>query len=109
MKPTTARIIITATVFAVVILGVGIVNSSFHGSFVVGLFIIVLPFLVLSYSLPLVLPVKCMKCGGRMHFHFTPQRVEHENKAEKEMYGYVCERCSTAHLWESASSESTLD
>ena len=110
MRPTTARIIITVTILAVVVICVGVVNSSFHGSFIAGLFIIVLPFLALSYLLPLVIPVKCAKCGGRMRFRFTPQRVSRKSEAvAKEEYGYVCERCSTPHLWEGASSGSALD
>jgi len=38
MRPTTARIIITLTILAVVIYGVGFINSAVHGSFIAGLF-----------------------------------------------------------------------
>src|SRR5919199_5272983 len=107
MRPTTARIIITFTVLAAVALGVGIVNSTFHGSFIAGLFIIVLPFLVLSYLLPLAIPVRCRRCGGRMRFRFAPRRIALGGEARRdEVYGYVCEGCAAAQLWEGDASGS---
>ena len=110
MRPTTARIIITCTVLTAVALGVGIVNSSFHGSFIAGLFIIVLPLLVLSYLLPLALPVKCRECGGRMRFRFTPRRSARGGEARgREVYGYVCEGCGAAQPWGDDASGGTLE
>ena len=110
MRPTTARIIVTFTVLAAAALGVGIVNSSFHGSFIAGLFIIVLPLLALSYLLPLAIPVRCRKCGGRMRFRFAPRRTARGGEARRdEVYGYVCEGCAAARLWKDDASGSALE
>ena len=44
----------TLVISAVVISAIILVNTHYHGSFLVGLLVIVLPFLVLSYVLPRV-------------------------------------------------------
>lgn len=110
MRPAAARVIITITILAVVIIGVGIVNSRYDGGFVAGLFIIVLPFVGLAYLLPLIIPVKCPTCSGRMRFQFAPQAITRVDETEpKEFYGYTCEKCSATHLWEGSTSGSSFD
>ena len=103
MKPTAARVLITLIVLAFLISATTFVNSRFHGSFVGGIIIIVLPFLALSFSLPHLLPVRCPKCSGKMRFHFL-KKVD-----VRQMYVYICERCAHRHDWEGASSGSSLD
>jgi DNA-directed RNA polymerase subunit RPC12/RpoP len=108
MRPRAARFIITVTVLAVAAVTVGVVNSRFDGGFFAGLIIIVVPFVGLSVLLPLLIPVKCPACSGKMRFHFTPRMDSTDNEA-KQMYGYVCEKCSATHLWEGSSSGSSFD
>jgi len=107
MKPTTARAVMIVITLGVVIVGVVVVNSRFHGSFVVGLLAIVVPFLILGFSLPRLLPVRCPRCGGKMRFHFL--RPASSRGSEPSRYAYVCERCLERHEWEGASSGSSLD
>jgi hypothetical protein len=104
MKPITARVFITPIVLAFVIGASVFVNSRFHGSFAAGIFVLVLPFRALSFSLPYLLLVRCPKCSGKMRFHFLKQKTD-----SPQMYAYVCERCTQRHEWEGASSGSSLD
>jgi DNA-directed RNA polymerase subunit RPC12/RpoP len=104
MKPITARVLMTLIVLGFVIGATVLVNSQFHGDFGVGIVVILVPFLALSFSLPYLLPVRCEHCGGRMKFHFL-KRPGHS----PQMFGYVCERCGGRHEWEGASSGSSLD
>src|SRR4029453_3649852 len=71
MSPTVARVVMTLAISAVVISAIILVNTRYHGSFLVGLFVIVLPFLVLSYVLPRLLPVRCPRCHARMRFRLS--------------------------------------
>ena len=112
MKPATARVVITVTCLSFVIAGVCVVNSSFGGSFLAGLLIIVLPLLGLSYLFPHILPVRCQTCRVRMSFHFVARgsRLPAAGAGKaSELYGYVCESCQAQHLWEGVSSGSHLD
>ena len=104
MKPIAARVLITVIVLAFVIVASVFVNSRFHGSFAAGIIPLVLPFLALSFSLPYLLPVRCPKCSGKMRFHFLKPKTD-----SRQMYAYVCERCTQRHEWEGASSGSSLD
>jgi hypothetical protein len=87
---------------AVVIGAIILVNTRYHGGFFVGLLVIVLPFLVLSYVLPRVLPVLCPRCRARMRFRLS------QIDDRRQLFAYVCDRCKTGHEWEGASSGSTL-
>jgi hypothetical protein len=90
MKPTTARAVMIVITLSVVIVGVVVVNSRFHGSFVVGLLAIVVPFLILGFSLPRLLPVRCPRCGGKMRFHSSGQRaVAAVNRRDMPTYSNV--------------------
>ena len=102
MTPIAARTVMILIVGLVTISAIVLVNSRFHGSFLIGLLVIVLPLLILSYLLPRVLPVRCPNCGGKMQFRF--RRLE-----EKDFYSYVCSNCANHHEWEGASSGSSLD
>ena len=104
MKPIAARVFITLIVLPFAVGASVFVNSRFHGSFVAGIFVLVLPFLALSFSLPYLLPVRCPKCLGKMRFHFLKQKTD-----SPQMYAYVCERCTQRYEWEGASSGSSLD
>jgi DNA-directed RNA polymerase subunit RPC12/RpoP len=104
MKPITARVLMTLIMFAFVIGATVLVNSRFHGNFGVGIVLILMPFLVLSFSLPNLLPVRCEHCGGRMRFHFLKRPGD-----SPQMFGYVCERCGRRHEWEGASSGDSFD
>jgi|SRR5262249_39840473 len=108
MKPVTAHVAMILITLAVVGSGVVVVNSFFGGSFVVGLLLIVLPFLLLAFLLPRVLPVKCPKCGARMRFRrvISPTGKPSE---PRELYGYACESCPNDYFWEGASSGSSFD
>jgi len=104
MRVIAARVLITLIVLAFVI-GVSVfVNSRFHGSFAAGIIVLVLPFLALSFSLSYLLPVRCPKCSGKMRFHFLKQKTD-----SRQMYDYVCERCTQRHEWEGGSSGTSLD
>jgi predicted RNA-binding Zn-ribbon protein involved in translation (DUF1610 family) len=103
MKPTSARALMITITLAYVISAVVIVNSYFSGSFIVGLLIIVLPFLVLSFSMPHVLLVRCPSCGEKMRFSFNPSR---HSSASSQFYAYRCDRCGYRHEWEGATSGS---
>ena len=92
----------TLAISAVVISAIILVNTRYHGSFLVGLFVIVLPFLVLSYVLLRVLPVCCPRCHARMRFRLS------QIDDRRQLFAYVCDRCKTGHEWEGASSGSTL-
>jgi DNA-directed RNA polymerase subunit RPC12/RpoP len=104
MKPITARVLITVIVLAFVIGATVLVNSRYQGDFGVGIVLILVPFLALSYSLPYLLPVRCERCGGRMRFHFLKRLGD-----SPQMFGYICERCGGRHEWEGASSGSLFD
>ena len=52
MKPAMARGFIIVITLAFLILTTTYVNSRFHGSFLIGLLIIVLPFLAIPFGLP---------------------------------------------------------
>ena len=106
MKPATARVLMTVIILGYVIAASVFVNSRFHGSFAVGLIVIIVPFLVLSFSLPYLLPVRCVRCGGKMHFHFKGAK---RDKSGEHLYAYVCECCDERHEWEGASSGPSLD
>ena len=108
MKPATARVVMTSFTLVVLIAGVVVVNSFYHGSFVVGLFLIVLPVLLLAYILPRLLPVRCPKCGNRMRFKRVVIPIA-KRPEPREFYGYECETCAQQYLWEGASSGSSLD
>jgi hypothetical protein len=108
MKPGTARIVLTLILLAFVIAGVVVVNSYFGGSFWVGLLLIVLPFLLLAYVLPHLLPVRCPKCGARMRFK-RGRLPAGKPDQPGESFGYVCTACPQKNLWEGASSDSSLD
>jgi len=82
-------------------------NSEYHGDLIMGVLIIVLPFLTLSIFLPYVLPVKCPRCRGKMRFHFRPA-IKTEN-GEAPRFAYICEWCRYDYEWEGASSSSSLD
>src|SRR5947209_11106562 len=99
MKPIGARLLITLIVSAVAITVIVVVNSRYHGSFLAGLLLIVLPLLVLSFSLPYLIVVRC-ECGGRMRFRFFGSR---------QVYSFTCERCKARHEWEGSSSGSMLE
>jgi hypothetical protein len=107
MKPITARAVMTSITLVVVIAGTVFVNSVFHGSFVVGLVVIVLPFLILGFTLPYLLPVRCPPCGGKMRFHFV--RPTSSKASEAARFAYVCLRCDERHEWEGASGGSSFD
>jgi DNA-directed RNA polymerase subunit RPC12/RpoP len=104
MKPITARVLMTLIMFAFVIGPTVLVNSRFHGNFGVGIVLILVPFLALSFSLPFLLPVRCQHCGGRMRFHFLKRPGD-----SPQIFGYVCERCGRRHEWEGASSGDSFD
>jgi hypothetical protein len=104
MKPATARGFFMVITLVFLIVMTTFVNSRFHGSFLIGLLIIVLPFLAISFGLPHLLPVRCSKCSGKMRFRFLRQ-----TDASRQMYAYICERCAHRHEWEGASSDSSLD
>jgi hypothetical protein len=104
VSPVAARVIMILIVSTVAITGIVVVNSRYHGSFLIGVVIILIPFLVLSYCLPYLLPVRCPRCGGRMRFRFVRKPL-----SEPQCYAYVCERCEARHEWEGASSSATLD
>ncbi len=104
MKPIAARVLITLIVLAFVIGASVFVSSRFHSSFAAGIIVLVLPFLALSFSLPYLLPVRCPKCSGKMRFHFLKQKTD-----SRQMYAYVCDRCTERHEWEGASSSSSFD
>jgi len=99
MKPIIARVLRTLIVLALVIGATVLLNSRFHGNFGVGIVLILVPFLGLSFSLPYLLLVRCERCSGRMQFHFLKRLG-----ASSQMFGYVCERCGRCHEWEGASS-----
>ena len=92
----------TIAVSAVAITGIVWVNSRFHGSFLVGLFLIVLPVLVLSYGLPRILPVRCRRCGGRMRLRSS------SINDRRQLFAYVCDRCQDRYQWEGVDSGPTL-
>ena len=92
----------TLVISAVVISAIISVNTRYHGSFLVGSLVIVLPFLVLSYVLPRLLPVRCPRCHARMRFRLS------QIDDRRQLFAYVCDRCKTGHEWEGASSGSTL-
>ena len=94
----------TLIMLAFVIGATVLVNSRFHGNFGVGIVLILVPFLALSFSLPYLLPVRCERCGGRMRFHFLKRLG-----ASSQMFGYVCEQCGRRHEWEGASSGNSLE
>lgn len=94
----------TLIISAVAITGITIVNSRYGGDFLVGLVVIVVPFLALSFSLPYLLPVRCPRCGARMHFRFGKRGTD-----ARDVYWYACESCADRHEWEGASSAATLD
>ena len=94
----------TLIISGVAITGIVFVNSRYDGSFFVGLLLIVLPLLGLSYSLPYVIPVHCPRCGGRMRFRFITKANE-----ARQLYAYICDQCRHRHEWEGATSGSTLD
>jgi hypothetical protein len=52
MKAITARVLMTVIVLAFVTGATVLVNSRFHGNFGVGIVLILVPFLALSFSLP---------------------------------------------------------
>jgi len=107
MKPTTARAVMIVITLGVVIVGVVVVNSRFHGGFLAGVVLIVAPLLTLSFLLPHLLPVRCPRCGGKMRFHFLRPASNPGNEPSR--YAYVCQRCLERHEWEGASSGSSLD
>jgi DNA-directed RNA polymerase subunit RPC12/RpoP len=104
MKPASARLLMILLISAVAIAGIAIVNSVHHGSLVVGLLLIVLPVLVLSFSLPHLLPVRCPRCNGKMRFRFA-----YDSQQQRHFYSYACVHCANRHEWEGSSSTATLD
>lgn len=94
----------TLIVSLVAISGIVLVNSRYHGAFLIGLLIIVVPVLVLSFGLPHLLPVRCTQCGGKTRFRFGEA-----SERGSQIYSYVCERCAHRHDWEGSSSGATLD
>ena len=103
MRPAAARVVMILTVSAIALSAITLVNTRYHGSFLVGLLAIVVPVLVLSFALPHVLPVRCALCHTRMRFRST--LVDEHRR----MFAYVCDHCQNRHEWEGASSGSTLD
>jgi hypothetical protein len=103
MTPVTARVTMAVIVSAVAIGAIMLVNSRYHGSFWIGVLLIVVPVLALSFSLPHLLPVRCPKCGDRMRFRFSNRTGE-----GSQVYSYVCGRCSHRHDWEGSDSGSFL-
>jgi hypothetical protein len=104
MKPRTARFVMALIVSLVAISGIVIVNSRYHGSFLIGVLLIVIPVLALSLLLPRILPVRCDRCGGRMHFYYR------KGPHLQDLYSYQCEQCGARHEWEgSSSSHGMLD
>ncbi|PYK62199.1 MAG: hypothetical protein DME43_00770 [Verrucomicrobia bacterium] len=63
MKPIIARVLRTLIVLALVIGATVLLNSRFHGNFGVGIVLILVPFLGLSFSLPYLLLVRCERCS----------------------------------------------
>ncbi|MFL6595437.1 MAG: hypothetical protein ACJ8HQ_08335 [Chthoniobacterales bacterium] len=104
MKPVHARIVVTLLVSAVAISGIVFVNSRYHGSFLAGLLLIVLPVLALSFSLPHLIAVRCPHCQAKMRFHFV--RPDREGRCA---YAYVCASCAGRYEWRAGESSSTLD
>ena len=98
----------TLIILTVVGAGVVVVNSFFGGSFAVGLALIVLPFLLLAYLLPRLLPVKCPRCGARMRFKRIVLPIARSSEP-RELYGYTCVSCPHEDLREATSSGSSLD
>ena len=80
MKPMTARGVMIVITLSVVIVGVVVVNSRFHGSFLSGVVIIVAPLLILSFLFPHLLPVRCSRCRGKMRFHFPRPASDRGNE-----------------------------
>jgi hypothetical protein len=104
MTPGAAHLVMTLIISLVAIGGIVVVNSRYHGSFFIGLLLIVLPFLVLSFTLPYLLPVRCPRCRWKMTFR--PGRRIGERR---ELFASVCNHCGNRHEWEGASNGSTLD
>src|SRR6185503_2931233 len=89
MKPGMARALSVVIILATLAITTTVVNSEYHGDLIMGVLIIVLPFLTLSIFLPYVLPVKCPRCRGKMRFHFRPA-IKTEN-GEAPRFAYICE------------------
>lgn len=102
MSPIAARVWMTLIVLVFVVAATVFVNSRFHGGLAVGIVLIVLPLLLLSFALPRLLPVRCPKCSARMRFRYV-------NRENGSIYAYICERCAHRHEWEGASGGSSLD
>jgi hypothetical protein len=94
----------TLIIASVAISAIILVNSRFHRSLLIGLLVIVLPFLLPSFSLPYLLPVRCPKCRGKMRFQFLKK-----SGGSQQTYAYTCDQCDHRHEWEGGSSGSTLD
>ena len=107
MTPGMARALTVVIILATLAIATTVVNSEYHGDLIMGVLIIVLPFLALSIFLPYVLPVKCPRCRGKMRFHFRPA-IKTEN-GEAPRFAYICEWCRYDYEWEGASSSSSLD
>lgn len=100
MKPVFARILMTLLISAVAITGV----CYSGGSFLAGLLFIVLPMLLLSFTLPYLLPVRCSRCRGKMRFHFVAT-----DGGSHHVYSYRCEKCAERYEWTASTSGSSLD
>jgi DNA-directed RNA polymerase subunit RPC12/RpoP len=106
MRPGFARVVMTLIVLAVAAVSTTFVNSRYHGSFLIGIALVVAPFLFLSFALPHLLPVRCPKCRGKMRFRW---RTHPSGSDDAQHYAYICDDCGERHGWEGTSSGSALD
>ena len=58
MRPGFARVVMTLIVLAVAAVSTTFVNSRYHDSFLIGIALVVAPFLFLSFALPHLLPAR---------------------------------------------------
>jgi hypothetical protein len=105
----------TAMILVVVAVAVLVANSPpFNGRFLPGILIVVLPFLLLAFLLPKVIPVCCPNCNGRMRFRWLGTKrsdptSKNQTERKPDLYAYVCDACGEQHAWEGSDSGHGLD